>query len=369
MRRKSRTPTGSLPISSSPSGRLKFGLDNSDDYHYHYDKEDVDRDYYYRLDDGGEEKEKFVLQRRKQGVMFIKRFLLGGMVLIIVSLSYRRLKMKVNNGNESKPRSDKGHVTRRFWMMDDPSNVKNPNRVDGNEFSPILIAVHVDTIRNRSFPSRRPSRLLYEEDNLEVEEYPWERQISHEEIHSYGYSAKNEDPYYAFDDDKIRGQGFETSSCRRTAFHRMYNPVCNVMHEFDLTNENSSFAGRGYYRAAFKYNFHDMNDLDSFIFKTMQFQYHDFDVNNWEFQRNDAMMMQLLQPSPHIIDMYAHCAFSLITETAIEDIEHLIMPTGGIEPEEGLMDEDDVNPMNNLTVSEKLELSLELATCLAEMHG
>lgn len=85
--------------------------------------------------------------------------------------------------------------------------------------------------------------------------------------------------------------------------------------------------------------------------------------------RNDAMMMQLLQSSHHAVEIYGHCSGTVITESAVEDLSDRIVPYGGYMPEEGLYDEDDVNPLNNLTIAEKLDIALEMAECLGDMHG
>lgn len=42
--------------------------------------------------------------------------------------------------------------------------------------------------------------------------------------------------YYAFDDDIVRNEHFydEKNHCRRVAWHRLYNPNCNSIHETEL---------------------------------------------------------------------------------------------------------------------------------------
>ena len=49
-------------------------------------------------------------------------------------------------------------------------------------------------------------------------------------------SHQFDDAYYALDDDHVRSTSFTDINlkCRRTAFHRMYHPNCNMFHEFVL---------------------------------------------------------------------------------------------------------------------------------------
>ena len=81
------------------------------------------------------------------------------------------------------------------------------------------------------------------------------------------------------------------------------------------------------------------------------------------------MVMQLLQSSSRIIDIYGHCAGTVIVEAMVEDLEDEILSSDGVLPPEGLNDIDDVKPQNNLTSSEKLFIALEMAECIAAMHG
>lgn len=52
----------------------------------------------------------------------------------------------------------------------------------------------------------------------------------------YEPDAKYFDTYYAFDDDYVRNTQFleRHQHCRRTAFHRMYFPNCNLFHELPM---------------------------------------------------------------------------------------------------------------------------------------
>lgn len=81
------------------------------------------------------------------------------------------------------------------------------------------------------------------------------------------------------------------------------------------------------------------------------------------------MMMNLLQTSHHVVNIYGHCSGTVVTESALEDMSDYIVPFGGYLPKAGLSDEHDVDPLNNLTVAEKLDIALEMAECLSDMHS
>ena len=258
------------------------------------------------------------------------------------------------------------------------------------------------------------------------------------------------DPYYAFDDDVLRGTlglGIEEDEdedededernvCTRPSFARMYHPTCNDIHASVsgyqwLIGEEiysrrwttkkkkrkyhrrfissikkkiklSKYLGSGYYRDAFL--FQTPEDL-SVVFKTMKTMYPSedgvsqddqvqldqmgFDPNDKmtflkykEYMRTDAMVIELLSSSPRAIDMYSHCSLSSVIEFAPTDMEGYIFPTDGFSPktfvrrgeekdDDGLDNDDEHHePINNhISAEEKLEIALEMAKCIADMHG
>ncbi|KAL7506409.1 hypothetical protein ACHAXN_003692 [Cyclotella atomus] len=95
-----------------------------------------------------------------------------------------------------------------------------------------------------------------------------------------------------------------------------------------------------------------------------------------EDMRKDAMVMELLTTSPRSANIYSYCALSSVIEFAPVDIEEYIMPSKGRHPklirrhadpeDHGLME----HPVNDhISPHEKLEIALEMAKCIAEMHG
>ena len=113
-------------------------------------------------------------------------------------------------------------------------------------------------------------------------------------------------------------------------------------------------------------------------------------MHQMEDMRKDAMVMELLSSSPRVIDIYSHCAMSAVTEYAPTDIEKSIMPTTGYVPKSihvrrrgggrqmsddnsvvRVQEEEERLSLNDhiLSPKEKLEIALEMAKCIAVLHG
>jgi len=235
-----------------------------------------------------------------------------------------------------------------------------------------------------------------------------------------GIGTDRDDDYY--DEEDIRREAaLPKDVCIRTSFARLYRPTCNEFHAnvngYDWLIDNdihsrrwkkkklqtsitsrSKFLGHGYYRDAFLFG--QQSALDDAVFKTMRHMYRSeredtiaddddivtrglgFDPNdryheyNYKDEmRKDAMVMELLSSSPWAINIYAHCAMSSMTEFAPVAIDDYIMPTSGYSPKRLLRRgsnaiENEDEPLNDhISPEEKLEIALEMAKCLAAMHG
>ena len=219
--------------------------------------------------------------------------------------------------------------------------------------------------------------------------------------------------------------------CTRPAHYSLHHPTCNEMHASlsgyqwllgeeiysrrwkkrkHLSFERShisKYISHGYYRDAFLFQpaFVSYDDegipstqFDEVVFKTMRHMYaseyavaDDDEVSNdglgydekdkytftfyQEDMRKDAMVMELLSSSPRAINIYSYCAMSSISEFAPVDLEDYILPTTGYAPKRlrrGSKNNYDLDelPLNDyISPEEKLEIALEMAKCLAAMHG
>eukprot|EP00978_Attheya_sp_CCMP212_P012268 scaffold30482_cov53-Attheya_sp.AAC.6 len=95
----------------------------------------------------------------------------------------------------------------------------------------------------------------------------------------------------------------------------------------------------------------------------------DFSLEQFDNIRRDAIVMERLTESPIIVDIYGFCAMSIYSELLPREVEQYVVPGYGYVDEDGLHDEDDVKPQNNYTVTEKLEMAMQMAETLAVLHG
>lgn len=83
----------------------------------------------------------------------------------------------------------------------------------------------------------------------------------------------------------------------------------------------------------------------------------------------EAIILERLSPSPRILDIYAYCGGSVFVEPMAGDLDVKIVNGKGVDSQKRLDTLDNVYPQNNLTVSEKLQISLDMAESLADLHG
>jgi len=180
------------------------------------------------------------------------------------------------------------------------------------------------------------------------------------------YEDEGWDEYYSFDDDFNRNIPFEPTkkTCRRVSFHRNYFPNCNLFHEIEIMKGTNRYLGSGAYREA--YLQHETYDPD-LVVKVQRFRKNPFTYDRYEFIRMDALVMERLTASPRIADIYGHCATSVYSEFLPDEAEERIIPGDGDGSD--LNDKDDVDPKNNFTISEKLDLALQMAESIADLHG
>lgn len=230
--------------------------------------------------------------------------------------------------------------------------------------------------------------------------------------------------YYAFDDDHIRSSAVgkeENQHCMRPLWYNTYYPTCNEIHasisgeqwllQDDSLNRKwkakghdkipfSKYLGSGFYRNAFllhkqfvQTEQHDLSmhsnvrssvEFDEVVFKSMKQldkkkHANTADVDVWEYDssdrysyielmedmRKDGMVMELLTFSSRSVNIYSFCGLSSVIEFAPIDIEEFILRRKDHHPNlvQGLPANDHINPR------EKLDMALEIAKCLAEMHG
>jgi len=93
-----------------------------------------------------------------------------------------------------------------------------------------------------------------------------------------------------------------------------------------------------------------------------------------EYMRIDSNVMELLTSTPRAANIFSYCGTSSITEYAPIDIDDYVYPTSGHTPKKLRHKPDEYPyvelPLNNhISPEDKLEIALEMAKCLAAMHG
>uniref|UniRef100_A0A7S1D763 Protein kinase domain-containing protein n=1 Tax=Cyclophora tenuis TaxID=216820 RepID=A0A7S1D763_CYCTE len=143
-----------------------------------------------------------------------------------------------------------------------------------------------------------------------------------------------------------------------------YHPSCNGMHEVALdhmgTNNNLSgddftlFGTKGFWRNAWKVDVLGGKQLakerETIVLKTLKFQ-HNFEDAHFEHDRIDAVAMERLTSSPHVINVFGFCGHSVMTEYA-----------DGTRVGE-LADKSKKKPLV------RLQIARDIATGLADVHG
>jgi len=155
-------------------------------------------------------------------------------------------------------------------------------------------------------------------------------------------------------------QGHESEQCEPVKDYQTSSyPNCNSMHEFDLIdrvslrrrNENDNLAEiepilQGYTRHNWKI---PTEDCTYIAFKNLRIN-HPYTEENFERQRLDALAMERLIWSSHVIDIYGYCGQCVMTEHG----------DGGTLDD--LINKWDISPR------EKLVHAVDLAQSVADLH-
>jgi len=108
--------------------------------------------------------------------------------------------------------------------------------------------------------------------------------------------------------------------------------------------------------------------------KCQRFDDNHYEMDRYEFVRMDALIMERLTVSERIVDIYGHCAVSVLTEYLPKELEGTAVPYDSRRKQIKLLDEMKKNdnkivPINDLDSLSKLEISLQMAEAIADLHG
>jgi Protein kinase domain len=97
-------------------------------------------------------------------------------------------------------------------------------------------------------------------------------------------------------------------------------PTCNTLHEMDIVFQNdfaiSLLSDQGSWRSVWKVQRDLSHSAETLVLKLLKFQRRDFNAESYEHHRVDALAMERLTASRHIVNVYGYCGQSVVTEYA-----------------------------------------------------
>jgi Protein tyrosine and serine/threonine kinase len=158
--------------------------------------------------------------------------------------------------------------------------------------------------------------------------------------------------------------------CVRSAWQDLNLQNCNDMHETDLYEaftqpQGNGYVGSGYWRHVWlvdpRNEYHDSASKGGTVLKMMKSE-HNVEPRNFERHRRDALAMERLTWSQHIVDIYSYCGNSVLTEYVGSDMHKVLYHA-----------EDDKTPVSKEQKSprsdrETLRLALDVVQGVADLH-
>lgn len=132
-------------------------------------------------------------------------------------------------------------------------------------------------------------------------------------------------------------------SCYRPEWQDLSFPNCNEMHEVDLgatllrsvprTSDpvvptTTGYVASGLWRSVWAVDPRGASDDDVVVLKMMRRE-HEVNQRNFDRHRRDALVMERLTKSPYVVNNYAYCGNSVLTEYVDTNLEDLIMADRG----------------------------------------
>jgi hypothetical protein len=276
------------------------------------------------------------------------------------------------------------HLTRGVQNASASNKQLWPRRIHTDDIASISGTTN-HTSRSSSSSSSRYNAVVFDErEELDRNQlyHQWDTQG---DARSYGSS----DYAFALKDDLEYPR-----ACYRAAMADRQYPICNILHQMPLINSMMSYStyddvtyiSRGYFRDTWKYSEYTNSHNDgshmmkaqqsSWILKTIRMM-HEIDTYAYRFVQKEATIMESLTSSPRIVDIYGLCGVTIVAEHMAEEITTQIVPGPVLHSKRGLiqqseldvLQEQDVHPMNNLTIVEKLDIAIIMTESIADVHG
>lgn len=126
----------------------------------------------------------------------------------------------------------------------------------------------------------------------------------------------------------------------------------------------------GSYRAAF---FLGSIEDPELVIKVQRFGDSLYHTDRFEFVRMDALTMERLTSSDRIVDIYGHCAVTVLTEFLPTELDVTAVPIQRRVRQDRTIKaqkrSQETKPLNQLGDVEKLDISLQMAEAIADLHG
>jgi len=155
---------------------------------------------------------------------------------------------------------------------------------------------------------------------------------------------------------------FAVGQCQaQYKWQEMSYPTCNNLHEVEMTGNSVQLINNGYWRDVWV--FEETASGIKQVLKTLRYE-HDWEDRNYDRHRRDALAMERLSSSPHIVDIYSFCGNSGFTEYSEEgDLDDLLWNTRPASKRKNSEVGALLSPLN------KVKIALQLAMALADVHN
>jgi len=183
-----------------------------------------------------------------------------------------------------------------------------------------------------------------------------------------------------------RGEGL-APGCVRDEWQELNLPNCNDMHETDLyqvfarrVRDDGGYVGSGYWRDVwlvdprFETSHSQAANGDQeqehvqkygAVLKMMKAE-HKVEMRNFERHRRDGLAMERLTSSPNIVDIYAYCGNSVLTEYVGNDLHQVLYHADDEDQSPGGISTPKIALPS--TGKEKLQMALEVIKGVAALH-
>jgi Protein kinase domain len=278
-----------------------------------------------------------------------------------------------------------------FWVLVQTFNV----------YDSIQQSTHSSSVSSSSLQNQQRRQQDFRKNSASTQ-----KKTRHDTLYNYRRGSSRLEEARSFMTDAVDGfmdiVGFPVKAFRQSrrgeellpgchvADWQLFNlPNCNDMHETDLatelllafnkenkninnsshtnTNKNSGggYVGSGYWRQVWLVFRRQPQEEERAVLKMMKSE-HKVDSRNFERHRRDALAMERLTSSPNIVDMYAYCGNSVLTEYVGSDLHRVLYPANNMDDE--LPPDQRPSPELVRTDRETLELALGIARGVAALH-